>query len=109
MAANAPGSGNGADAQPGKYVYARAYSGMAIDKDRDAGDDAAVLWRIFKLAATERLRLVLATVGILAAGVFQIMIPQFLGEAVDGALRLSESASVSPEEAPFWFACTTWD
>ncbi len=99
MAANAPGSGNGADAQPGKYVYARAYSGMAIDKDRDAGDDAAVLWRIFKLAATERLRLVLATVGILAAGVFQIMIPQFLGEAVDGALRLSESASVSPEEA----------
>ncbi len=97
--ANAPASGNGADSEPGKYVYARTYSGMAIDKDRDASDDAAVLWRIFKLAATERLRLVLATVAILAAGIFQIMIPQFLGDAVDGALRLSGSASVSPEEA----------
>ena len=97
--ANAPASGNGSDSQPAKYVYARTYSGMAIDKDRDAGDDAAVLWRIFKLAATERLRLALATVAILAAGIFQIMIPQFLGEAVDGALRLSGSASVSPAEA----------
>ncbi len=96
---NAPASGNGSDAQPAKYVYARTYSGMTIDKDRDAGDDAAVLWRIFKLAATERLRLALATVAILAAGIFQIMIPQFLGEAVDGALRLSGSASVSPVEA----------
>ena len=97
--ANAAASGNGSDSRSGKYVHARTYSGMTIDKDRDAGDDAAVLWRIFKLAATQRLRLVLATVGILAAGFFQLMIPQYLGEAVDGALRLSGSASVSPEEA----------
>lgn len=97
--ANAAASGNGSDSRPGKSVYARTYSGMTIDKDRDAGDDAAVLWRIFKLAATQRLRLMLATVGILAAGFFQLMIPQYLGEAVDGAVRLAGSASVSPEEA----------
>ncbi len=99
MPTTVPAPGKGSESEPGKYVYARTYSGMTIDKAHEAGDDAVVLWRIFKLAATQRLRLVLATVGILAAGFFQIMIPQYLGEAVDGALRLSGSASVSPAEA----------
>ena len=95
----APAPGNGSDSQTAKYVYARTYSGMAIDKDRDAGDDAAVLWRIFKLAGEQRFRLVLGVVTILAAGFFQLMIPQYLGDAVDGAVRLLGSASVSDEAA----------
>ena len=97
--ANAAASGNGPDSDVGKYVYARTYAGMAIDKDRDAGDDAAIVWRIFKLAAKRRLRLALAAVTILAAGFFQLLIPQYLGDAVDGAVMLLGSASTSPEEA----------
>ena len=95
---NGSASGNGSDPPPGKYVYARTYSGMTIDKDRDARDDAAVLWRIFKLAGAQRLRLALATVTILAAGFFQLMIPQYLGDAVDGAVRLL-GTSMSDQEA----------
>ena len=97
--ANAAASGNGPDSDVGKYVYARTYAGMAIDKDRDAGDDAAIVWRIFKLAAKRRLRLALAAVTILAAGFFQLLIPQYLGDAVDGAIMLLGSGSASPEEA----------
>ncbi len=95
---NGSASGNGSDPPPAKYIYARTYSGMTIDKDRDAGDDVAVLWRIFKLAGAQRLRLALATVTILAAGFFQLMIPQYLGDAVDGAVRLL-GTSMSDEEA----------
>lgn len=97
--ANAAASGNGLDSEVGKYIHARAYAGMAIDKDRDASDDAAVVWRIFKLAAKRRVRLALASVTILAAGFFQLLIPQYLGDAVDGAVLLLGSASASPEEA----------
>ena len=97
--ANAAGSGNGPDSDVGKYVYARTYAGMDIDKDRDASDDAAVVWRIFKLAAKRRVRLALAAVTIVAAGFFQLLIPQYLGDAVDGAVMLLGSASASPEEA----------
>ena len=92
-------SGNGADSRPGKYVYARAYAGMSIDKDGDSSDDAAVLWRIFKLAAMQRLRLALAVTAVLVAAIFQLMIPQYMGDAVDGAARLLESSSVSAGEA----------
>ncbi len=95
--ANAAASGNGSDSDLRKYVYARTYSGM--DKDRGAGDDAAVLRRIFKLAARQRLRLVLAAAAILAAGSFQLLIPQYLGDAVDGAVRLLGSTSISAEAA----------
>ena len=97
--ANAAASGNGLDSEVGKYIHARTYAGMAIDKDRDAGDDAAVVWRIFKLAAKRRLRLALAMVTIVAGGYFQLLIPQYLGDAVDGAVMLLGSASVSAEEA----------
>ena len=92
-------SRNGAQTRQGKYVNARTYVGMSIDKDYDASDDAAVLWRTFKLAATQRLRLVLAAGAILAAAVFQLMIPQYLGDAVDGAEMLLGSTTVSAEEA----------
>ena len=80
-------------------AYARTYAGMAIDDDRHAGDDAAVWWRIFRLAARQRIRLALAVSAVLAAAMFQLLIPQYLGDAVDGAVGLLGSASVSAEEA----------
>ena len=97
--ANGAASGNGADRSPEKKVYARAYAGMDIDKDRDATEDLAVLWRIFKLAARQRLRLVLGAVATVIAATFQLMIPQYLGDAVDGAVGLLESGLVSDEAA----------
>ena len=96
---NASASPNGSDPRAGKKVYARAYAGMDTDKDRDAADDLAVLWRIFKLAARQRFRLVLAAAAIVVAANFQLLIPQYLGDAVDGAVRLLGSASVSDQEA----------
>ena len=92
-------SGNGLNSDRGKYIYARTYAGMTIDKDRDAGDDAAVVWRIFKLAAQRRLRLALGISAILAAAFFQLLIPQYMGDAVDGAVMLLEGGSASDEEA----------
>ena len=97
--ANGAGFGNGANPPAEKKVYARAYAGMDIDKDRDATEDLAVLWRIFKLAARQRLRLALGAVAIVIAATFQLMIPQYLGDAVDGAVGLLESGSVSDEAA----------
>ena len=92
----------------GKKVYKRAYTGMSIDQDRDVGDDAAVLWRIFKLAAHQRTRLVLATIGILAAAIFQLMIPQFLGNAVDGAVGLLGETSVPSDRAKEALYSAAW-
>lgn len=82
-----------------RLVYARTYAGMTIDDDRHAGDDAAVLWRIFRLAARRRIRLALAVSAVLAAAMFQLLIPQYLGDAVDGAVGLLGSAAVTAEEA----------
>lgn len=82
-----------------RLVYARTYAGMTIDDDRHAVDDAAVLWRIFRLAARRRVRLALAVSAVLAAAMFQLLIPQYLGDAVDGAVGLLGSATVSAEEA----------
>ena len=96
---NGPASGNGSESPPAKYIHARTYTGMTVDKDRDATDDAAVLWRIFKLAARQRLRLLVAVVAVVGAGIFQIMAPQYLGDAVDGAVRLLGSGSASDQEA----------
>lgn len=92
-------SGNGPDSRPAKYIYARTYAGMTIDQDRGDGNDAAVVWRVFKLAAEERLRLALACAAVLAAGVFQLMVPQYLGDAVDGARLLLENVTASADGA----------
>jgi len=79
-------------------IYARTYSGLDIDPDRNISDDAVVFWRIVKLAFSNRTRIILALFGIVAAACFQLMIPQFLGDAVDGALGFVGKGSVSPEE-----------
>lgn len=94
-----PTSDDGRDSPRPRAVYARAYAGMTIDDHRHAGDDAAVWWRIFRLAARQRIRLALAVSAVLAAALFQLLIPQYLGDAVDGAVGLLGSASVSAEEA----------
>lgn len=103
MAANdtpkAPAPDHGRRSTRPRLVYARAYAGMTIDDHRHAGDDAAVLWRIFRLAARRRIRLALAVSAVLAAAMFQLLIPQYLGDAVDGAVGLLGSATVSAEEA----------
>ncbi len=78
-------------------VYARSYAGLEIDPDRNISDDAVVFWRIVKLAFSNRIRITLALIGIVAAACFQLMIPQFLGDAVDGALGLAGQGNVSPE------------
>lgn len=78
-------------------IYARSYAGLEIDPDRNISDDAIVFWRIVRLAFSNRMRISLALVGIVAAACFQLMIPQLLGDAVDGALGLVGKGNVSPE------------
>jgi len=83
----------------GKKVYKRTYTGMSSEQDHAVGSDAAVLWRIFKLAAEQRGRLTLAVLGILAAAFFQLEIPGYVKEAVDGAFGLIGKSTVAPDVA----------
>ena len=76
------------------HLYARTYGGMSSDDDRSIGDDARVLWRIVRFILRYRLRITLAVSATIAAAAFQLMIPQLLGGAVDGALGLLEDGSV---------------
>lgn len=80
-------------------LYARTYEGMEMDPERTVGDDATVFWRILKLVFDNRLRISLAIVGIFAAAFFQLLIPQYLGDAVDGALGLLSEGAVSADRA----------
>ncbi len=50
--------------------------------------DAGVLWRISAMAFRNRWRMALGIVAALAAGFFQLFVPQFLGRAVDEAQGL---------------------
>ena len=50
--------------------------------------DAGVLWRITAMAFRNRWRMALGIVAALAAGFFQLFVPQFLGRAVDEAQGL---------------------
>ncbi len=47
-----------------------------------------MVWRIAKLAARQRLRLTFAFAAVIAASIFQLWIPQLLGDSVDRALSL---------------------
>ncbi len=90
---------NGAapDARP--RAYARTYLGMEPDQHRGLGGDAKTLWRILRIALGFRTRFALAVAAIFIASMFQVMIPQFLGDAVDGALGLLDRGAVAPEAA----------
>ncbi len=80
-------------------AYATAYGGVLADGDGGQRDDFRVLWRIVRIALRSRVRVALAVAATLAAAAFQLMIPRFLGNAVDGALGLVGAASTSPEAA----------
>ena len=80
-------------------AYARTYRGMLSDADHALGNDARTLWRIIRLTLRYRLRIALALGATFGAAMFQLMIPQFLGDAVDGALGLLGAGSVTPEAA----------
>ncbi|PPR66034.1 MAG: hypothetical protein CFH00_01293, partial [Alphaproteobacteria bacterium MarineAlpha1_Bin1] len=60
----------------------QAYRGMGVDADYGVVKDTAILWRITRLIFKYRLRVALAVGATIAAAIFQLMIPHFLGEAV---------------------------
>ena len=64
---------------------------------RTAGD-AAILWRIIRLALQNRVRVTIAVIATLIAVVLQLLVPRLLGDAVDGAL-LSLGEDVVDAEA----------
>jgi ATP-binding cassette subfamily B protein len=85
---------------------ARAYGGLDSPRDRGAGGDAVTLMRILRLAMRHRVRVAVAVAATLAAAGFQLMVPQFLGAAVDGALGTLQGGATSPEavRAALWRA-----
>ena len=87
--------------QPRSAISLRqtAYQGMSEDASHRVGDDAAVLWRIIRLALRYRSRVAIAVGATIAAALFQLVIPGFLGTAVDNALGLLGGGSIPPEIA----------
>ena len=65
---------------------------------RTAGD-AAILWRIIKLALQNRTRVTIAVIATLIAVVLQLLVPRLLGDAVDGALLALGEDVVDAEAA----------
>ena len=61
--------------------------------------DTGVLWRITKMAFRHRWRMALAIVATIAAGFFQLFVPQFLGQAVDQSYSLLRNATQDREAA----------
>lgn len=76
-----------------------------LDNTVDAGESAgrsrlntSVLTRITKMAFRHRLRMAVAIVATIAAAVFQLFVPQFLGRAVDQAQGLLTASATSAVE-----------
>ena len=82
-----------------RRVNTRPYGGMSAQLDEGLDQDAKTLWRIVKIALRFRIRIGLAVGATLAAAMFQLMIPQFLGGAVDSALGLAGAGIVAKEAA----------
>ena len=80
-------------------AYATAYGGLLPGDDHGNRKELYVLWRIVRIALRNRVRVSLAILATFAAAAFQLIIPRFLGNAVDGALGLLGEASTSPEAA----------
>ena len=91
-------SDDGGDSGSRGNAHGRTYAGMST-RDARGGEDLRILWRIFRLALRYRRRVALAAGATLAAAAFQLMIPRFLGNAVDGALGLLGEGSATPELA----------
>ena len=73
----------------------QAYKGMVLSTDDSMAKDAAVLWRITRLIFKYRIRVLIAVFAIIAAAIFQLMIPHFLGEAVDNALGVLNNNTIT--------------
>ncbi len=57
--------------------------------------DTGVLWRITVMAFRARVRAVIAIAAAISAGIFQIFVPQYLGQAVDDVVVMLERASMA--------------
>jgi hypothetical protein len=68
------------------------------DETPSAGEFGG-LWRIIRLALRYRFRLAITIIATIAAAIFQLLVPPLLGDAVDGALGLLETETVSPDIA----------
>ena len=86
-------------ANPRPGVRASAYQGLTDDVDHDFANDAAILWRIVRLAARYKLGLAIAVCAALGAAVFQLAIPRLLGDAVDNALGMLGQQAVAADVA----------
>ncbi|MGZ0189221.1 MAG: ABC transporter transmembrane domain-containing protein, partial [Alphaproteobacteria bacterium] len=76
-----------------------------LDKDADAGESAgksrlntSVLTRITIMAFRHRIRMAVAIIATIAAAVFQLFVPQFLGRAVDQAQGLLGASTANAVE-----------
>ena len=67
--------------------------------DRNIGSDAQILWRIVRLCLRYRGRVAIAVGATLIASLFQLAVPQLLGDAVDGALDLLDNETASAAAA----------
>ncbi len=67
--------------------------------DRRLGNDAQILWRIVRLCLRHRGRVAIALAATLIAALFQLAVPQLLGNAVDGALGLLDTENGSASSA----------
>ena len=63
----------------------------SLDGDYQRGVNA--LWRVLRMALRYRLRFPAAVLAVIAAGVFQLLIPLYLGAAIDQSLGLVSGAN----------------
>lgn len=67
--------------------------------DRRIGNDAQILWRIITLCLRHRGRVAIAVGATLVAALFQLAVPQLLGNAVDEALSLLDTENAAATAA----------
>jgi len=79
-----------------------------LDHTADAGESAgrsrlntSVLARITKMAFRHQMRMAIAIIATVAAAVFQLFVPQFLGRAVDQAQGLLTGATANAVDQSF--------
>ena len=70
-------------------------------------EGALALLRILRMASRYWIRFPLAIVAVIAAGVFQLLIPRYLGQAVDHATGLIAQGSSAAAQSALWTAAFT--
>jgi ATP-binding cassette subfamily B multidrug efflux pump len=70
-------------------------------------EGAMALLRILRMASRHWIRFPLAIAAVVAAGVFQLLIPRYLGQAVDHATGLIAQGSSAAAQAALWTAAFT--